>query len=192
MGHLPDGKPRCRWASDNALLAHYHDSEWGVPVFDSRALWEKLILDGFQAGLSWLTILKKRDAFREAFEGFEPARIARYDEHDVARLMNDASIVRSRRKIEASVDNARAYLSMEARGEPFGPFCWQQVGGSPLEGGEPIPTQTPLSKDFSQALKERGFRFVGPVIVYAWMQATGMVNDHQHDCFRRDAVRDLK
>lgn len=188
MRHETDGRVRCGWAANNALLAHYHDCEWGVPVFDSRALWEKLILDGFQAGLSWLTVLKKRDAFRAAFEGFEPERIARYDASDVARLMHDASIVRSRTKIEATIGNARAYLAMQARGEAFGPFCWQQVGGRPLLGREPIPTQTPLSMALSKALVKRGFRFAGPVIVYAWMQATGMVNDHRHDCFRRDAV----
>ncbi|MFC0268671.1 DNA-3-methyladenine glycosylase I [Kushneria aurantia] len=179
---------RCRWAVGNALLADYHDHEWGVPEYDSRALWEKLMLDGFQAGLSWLTILKKRDAFREAFVGFEPQRVANFDSRDVDRLLDNAAIVRSRAKIEATIGNARAYLNMEAQDEPFGPFCWQMVGGRPIQGAPPVPTQTPLSVELSKALKKRGFRFAGPVIVYAWMQATGMVNDHAPDCWCRRTV----
>ncbi|MCE3027340.1 MULTISPECIES: DNA-3-methyladenine glycosylase I [unclassified Salinicola] len=184
--------PRCAWAQTHPLNAAYHDAEWGVPEYDSRALWEKLILDGFQAGLSWLTILKKRDAFREAFEGFDPERIAGYDETDVERLLGNAGIVRSRSKIEATIGNARAYLAMRDSGEDFADFLWGMVGGRPIQdsiGSDgSVPTQTPLSVDISKALKKRGFKFVGPVIVYAWMQAVGMVNDHAEACHRRKPV----
>ncbi|WP_110635773.1 DNA-3-methyladenine glycosylase I [Salinicola salarius] len=183
---------RCAWAQTHPLNAEYHDEEWGVPEYDSRALWEKLILDGFQAGLSWLTILKKRDAFREAFEGFDPERVARFDDNDVERLMGNAGIIRSRAKIEATIGNARAYLAMHDNGEDFSEFLWGMVGGKPIqrsfESDGPVPTQTPLSLEMSKALKKRGFKFVGPVIVYAWMQAVGMVNDHADGCHRRELV----
>jgi DNA-3-methyladenine glycosylase I len=163
----------------------YHDEEWGVPERDPRALWEKLMLDGFQAGLSWSVILRKRDAFRAAFEGFDPERVARFGEADVERLLGDAGIVRSRAKIEATVGGARVYLKMRDAGEDFADFCWSFVGGAPLRGdGVIVPTQTPLSGQVSNALKARGFKFVGPTIVYAWMQATGLVDDHAKDCFR--------
>ncbi|OLO06364.1 DNA-3-methyladenine glycosylase [Salinicola sp. MH3R3-1] len=188
---IPD-LPRCAWAQTHPLNAEYHDEEWGVPEYDSRALWEKLILDGFQAGLSWLTILKKRDAFRDAFEGFDPERIAQYDEQEVERLMGNAGIIRSRSKIEATIGNAQAYLAMRDNGEDFSEFLWGMVGGRPIqrdvERDGPVPTQTPLSVDISKALKKRGFKFVGPVIVYAWMQAVGMVNDHAETCHRRKPV----
>lgn len=163
----------------------YHDAEWGVPEWDSRALWEKLMLDGFQAGLSWRTILAKRAAFRAGFAGFDPALVAQFDEADVARLMADAGIVRSRAKIVATIGNARAYLAMAAAGEDFAAFVWGMAGGAPIRGLHPRPTKTPLSEQMSAALKRRGFKFVGPVIVYAWMQATGIVDDHAPDCFRR-------
>ncbi|WP_110667981.1 DNA-3-methyladenine glycosylase I [Salinicola halophilus] len=183
---------RCAWAQTHPLNAEYHDAEWGVPEYDSRALWEKLILDGFQAGLSWLTILKKRDAFREAFDGFDPERIARYDASDVERLLGNAGIIRSRAKIEATIGNARAYLAMRDNGEDFAEFLWGKVGGRPIqrdfERDGPVPTQTPLSEEISKALKKRGFKFAGPVIVYAWMQAVGMVNDHAVECHRREPV----
>lgn len=183
---------RCAWAQTHPLNAEYHDEEWGVPEYDSRALWEKLMLDGFQAGLSWLTILKKRDAFREAFEGFDPERVARFDDNDVERLMGNAGIIRSRAKIEATIGNARAYLAMRDNGEDFSEFLWDMVGGKPIqrsfENDGPVPTQTPLSLEISKALKKRGFKFVGPVIVYAWMQAVGMVNDHADECHRRELV----
>ena len=183
---------RCAWAQIHPLNAEYHDEEWGVPEYDSRALWEKLMLDGFQAGLSWLTILKKRDAFREAFEGFDPERVARFDDNDVERLMGNAGIIRSRAKIEATIGNARAYLAMRDNGEDFSEFLWGMVGGKPIqrsfENDGPVPTQTPLSLEISKALKKRGFKFVGPVIVYAWMQAVGMVNDHADECHRRELV----
>ncbi|GHB28458.1 DNA-3-methyladenine glycosylase I [Salinicola rhizosphaerae] len=187
--------PRCAWAQSHPLNASYHDEEWGVPEYDSRALWEKLILDGFQAGLSWLTILKKRDAFRVAFDGFDPDIIARYDEHDVERLLSNAGIIRSRSKIEATIGNARAYLAMRDSGEDFSEFLWGMVGGRPIQNvipaGTHAPTQTPLSLQISKALKQRGFKFVGPVIVYAWMEAVGMVNDHDEACHRRGPVETM-
>lgn len=176
---------RCAWSQTHPLLESYHDQEWGVPEYDSRALWEKLMLDGFQAGLSWLTILKKRDAFRAAFVGFDPVAVAAFDASDVERLMQDAGIIRSRSKIEATIGNARAYLAMARAGEDFSSFVWNMVGGQPIQTTGSRPTQTPLSEAMSKALKARGFKFVGPVIVYAWMQATGLVNDHEDDCFRK-------
>ncbi len=176
---------RCAWAEGDALMAAYHDTEWGVPERDSRALWEKLMLDGFQAGLSWRTILHKREAFRSAFKGFAPDVVARFDSDDVARLMADPGIVRSRAKIEAAIGNARAYLAMQAAGEDFSDFVWSFVGGETMQGEGPVPAKTPESERLSAALKKRGFKFVGPVIVYAWMQAVGMVDDHRAPCFRR-------
>jgi DNA-3-methyladenine glycosylase I len=164
----------------------YHDTEWGVPERDSRALWEKLMLDGFQAGLAWITILRKRDAFRAAFAGFDPDRVARFGEADIARLLDDAGIVRSRAKIEATIGGARAYIAMREKGENFADFCWSFTSGKPLQGdGVSVPAQTELSLEISKALKARGFKFVGPVIVYAWMQAVGIADDHAKDCFRR-------
>jgi DNA-3-methyladenine glycosylase I len=176
---------RCAWAEGDALMAAYHDEEWGVPERDSRALWAKLVLDGFQAGLSWRTILHKREAFRRAFKDFDPEAVARFDEADVARLLADPGIVRSRAKIEAAIGSARAYLAMQAAGEDFADFCWSFVGGETIRNTGPIPTQSPESERLSAALKTRGFKFVGPVIVYAFMQAVGMVDDHRAPCFRR-------
>lgn len=177
---------RCTWADTDALMAAYHDTEWGVAEHDSRALWEKLMLDGFQAGLAWITVLRKRDAFREAFAGFDPERVARFDEADVTRLMLNPGIIRSRAKIAATIGNARAYLAMQAAGEDFSAFVWGMAGGAPIvSDGGPRPTQTPLSDAISKALKARGFKFVGPVIVYAWLQAVGVVDDHDAACFRR-------
>jgi DNA-3-methyladenine glycosylase I len=181
----PDRR-RCRWAQNDPLLAAYHDSEWGVPERESRALWEKLMLDGFQAGLAWITILRKRDAFRAAFAGFDPDAVARFDERDVTRLLGDAGIVRSRAKIEATIGNARAYCAMAERGEAFADFAWRFVGDRPIVGdGAQALTRSPESEALSAALKRLGFKFVGPVIVYAWMQACGLVNDHDEQCFRR-------
>ncbi len=178
---------RCAWAESDPLLRKYHDEEWGVPERDGRALWEKLILDGFQAGLSWLTILRKREAFRHAFKGFDPKVVARFGKADVRRLLENPGIVRSRAKIEATIGNARAYLKMQAAGEGFSTFVWTLAGGTPIRNTTGIvPAKTPLSETMSAALKKRGFKFVGPVIVYAWMQATGIVNDHVVGCFRRD------
>jgi len=179
---------RCHWAESDPLLRAYHDDEWGVPEYDSRALWEKLMLDGFQAGLSWITILRKRAAFREAFRGFEPKLVARFNEKDVTRLLANAGIVRSRAKIEATISGARAYLAMAEAGEEFSTFVWTMAGGAPTKNTGAVPTRTPLSEAISGALKQRGFKFVGPVIVYAWMQACGIVNDHAANCFRRDQI----
>jgi DNA-3-methyladenine glycosylase I len=183
---------RCAWSDHDDLYRAYHDEEWGVPERDSRALWEKLMLDGFQAGLSWITILRKREAFRRAFQGFDPETVARYGPEDVARLLGDAGIVRSRAKIEATIGNARAYLAMREAGEDFSALVWGMAGGAPIRNawrtiGE-IPAKTPLSEEISTALRRRGFKFVGPVIVYAWMQAVGIVNDHVVECFRYDEV----
>jgi DNA-3-methyladenine glycosylase I len=179
---------RCSWADTDPLLRVYHDEEWGVPERDSRALWEKLMLDGFQAGLSWLTILRKREAFRRAFQDFRPEAVARFDEADIGRLLQDPGIVRSRAKIEATIGGARAYLAMAESGEDFSTFIWNMAGNAPIQNRGPIPAKTPLSEEISVALKKRGFKFVGPVIVYAWMQATGIVNDHSPNCFRRSAI----
>jgi DNA-3-methyladenine glycosylase I len=186
---------RCGWAGNDPLYCDYHDREWGVPEHDSRALWEKLILDGFQAGLAWITILRKREAFRAAFEGFDPERIARFDAADVARLLADPRIVRSRSKIEAAVGNSRAYLAMREKGEDFSAFCWGFVDGEPVQNAwadrAVVPVTTPQAEALSKALKARGFKFAGPVIVYAWMQACGLVNDHLTSCFRHDEVAGL-
>jgi DNA-3-methyladenine glycosylase I len=177
---------RCSWAESDPLLRGYHDEEWGVPEYDSRALWEKLMLDGFQAGLSWLTILRKRDEFRKAFHGFDPEKVARMKEAEVKRLLENPGIVRSRAKIEATIGGARAYLSMQQQGEDFSKFVWGMAGGKPIRNATgKVPAKTPLSEEMSKALKKRGFKFVGPVIVYAWLQATGVVNDHSQTCFRR-------
>jgi DNA-3-methyladenine glycosylase I len=165
----------------------YHDQEWGVPEYNSRTLWEKLILDGFQAGLSWSTILHKRDAFRRAFKNFDPEKVARFGERDIACLLNDASIIRSRAKIEAAIGGARIYLKMQKAGEDFSEFVWGMAGGEPIQNSGELIAQSPLSVEMSKAFKQRGFKFVGPVIVYAWMQAVGIVNDHAPDCFRRSA-----
>jgi DNA-3-methyladenine glycosylase I len=179
---------RCRWAGSDALMCAYHDEEWGVPEYDSRALWEKLMLDGFQAGLSWAIILRKREAFRKAFAQFEPEKVARFGEKDVARLLVDPGIVRSRAKIEATIGGARAWLAMQESGDDFAQFVWGKAGGKPIQNRGDVPVSSPLSEELSKELKKRGFKFVGPVIVYAWMQAVGIVNDHAEDCFRRKAV----
>ena len=175
---------RCGWAGSEDIYVSYHDTEWGVPESDSRALWEKLILDGFQAGLSWITILKKRDNFRAAFEGFDPNVIANWGESDVARLLGDAGIIRHRGKIEATITNARAYLEIGN----FSEFCWDYVDGAPIQNTwrslADVPAFTPLSERMSKDLKKAGFRFCGPTIVYAWMQACGLVNDHLVTCPR--------
>jgi DNA-3-methyladenine glycosylase I len=189
---MSETRTRCGWAGNDPQMRAYHDKEWGVPERDGRALWEKLMLDGFQAGLAWITVLRKREAFRAGFAGFDPAQVARFGEDDIARLLGDAGIIRSRAKIEATIGGARAYLAMREKGEDFADFCWGFVDGEPLQGdGHSIHTATPLSEQISRALKKRGFKIVGPTIVYAWMQATGLVNDHTHDCFRRSEVASL-
>ena len=185
--------PRCAWSASDPLLREYHDLEWGREERDSRALWEMLVLEGFQAGLSWLTILRKREAFRAAFAGFDPDRVARFGDAEVLRLMADPGIVRSRAKIEATVSGARIFCGMRDRGEDFGEVCWAYVGGQPLPwDGTGTEARTPLSERVSKDLRRRGFKFVGPTIVHAWMQATGMVDGHALDCFRRASPRGRK
>ena len=189
-----DGKKRCPWPGTDPLYVAYHDEEWGVPEFDDRALFEKLLLDGFQAGLSWITILRKRDHFRAAFDGFEPEMIARYKPKKLAALMQDAGIVRNRLKIESSVRSAQAWLTIQER-EGFSHFLWKHLDGRPQQNRprsmKDIPNETDLSRRLSQALRQEGFNFVGPTIVYAFMQATGFVNDHLVDCYRHEEVRQL-
>ena len=164
----------------------YHDEEWGLPQHDSRMLWEMLMLEGFQAGLSWITVLKKRDAFRKAFAGFDPVRIAKFGNKDIDRLMGDAGIIRARAKIEATIRGAQIFNEMKERGETFNDFCWSFTDGKVLKSnGRSRLTSSPLSEQISKEMKQRGFKFVGPTIVYAWMQAVGIVNDHSIDCFRR-------
>jgi len=188
---------RCGWKgmAGDALYEGYHDHEWGVPEYDSRALWEKLVLDGFQAGLAWITILRKREAFRAAFDGFDPETVARYGEADRARLMADAGIVRSNAKIDAAINGARIYLDMRDRGEDLSDFLWGFTDGKPIRMGwermSDVPAKTPVAEEMSKALKARGFKFVGPVIVYAFMQATGLVNDHLITCPCHERVRAL-
>lgn len=184
----PQHPIRCPWGGiEDPEYQRYHDEEWGVPMHDDRALLEKLVLEGFQSGLSWLTILKKRENFRRAFHGFDAERIARYTAKDQARLMADAGIVRNRMKIEATIDNARAYLALAER-QSLASFLWNFVDGRPVVNErrslKDIPAQTDVSKRISKALKAEGFRFVGPTTVYAFMQSTGMVNDHLADCHR--------
>jgi DNA-3-methyladenine glycosylase I len=179
---------RCAWADNDPLLQAYHDEEWGVPERDSRALWEALMLDGFQAGLSWLTILRKREAFRKAFRNFDPKKVANMGEADVERLLQNEGIIRSRAKIEATINGARIYMAMADAGEDFSAYVWKMAGDKPIQNKGPVLAKTELSQEISAALKKRGFKFVGPVIVYAWMQAVGIVNDHSPDCFRRKTV----
>ena len=176
---------RCAWCGSEPIYVAYHDREWGVPEWQARALWEKLVLDGFQAGLSWITILKKRENFRAAFAGFDPATIAAWGERDIARLLADPGIVRHRGKIEATITNARAWQRIEAE-RGFSDYLWSYVGGSPIQNRwtsmAQVPASTPLSDRLSKDLKKAGFRFCGPTIVYAFMQAVGMVNDHLVTC----------
>ena len=184
---------RCGWVNiDDPIYAEYHDTEWGVPEYDSRALWEKLMLDGFQAGLAWITILRKRETMRAAFDGFQPEIIARYTDADRERLLADPGIIRSKSKIEAAIGNAQAWLDMRERGIDFSDHLWSFVGGAPIQNAWPslkdTPTKTAESEALSKDLKKRGFKFVGPVIVYAFMQAVGMVNDHAEECHRRELV----
>ena len=187
-----DGKRRCGWQGMQELYVRYHDREWGVPLHDDRKLFEFLVLEGAQAGLSWLTILRKREAYRKAFEGFDPARVARYGARDVRRLLADAGIVRNRMKIESAVANARAFLAVQREFGSFDRYIWGFVDGRPIVNRRrslrQLPPRTALSDRISKDLKRRGFRFVGSTIVYAHMQATGMVNDHLVTCFRWAAI----
>ncbi|MDP2410849.1 MAG: DNA-3-methyladenine glycosylase I [Pseudolabrys sp.] len=190
-----DGLVRCAWPKQDPLYVAYHDEEWGVPEWDDRALFEKLILDGFQAGLSWITILRKRDNFRRAFDDFNPEKIARYTPKKVERLMQDAGIVRNRAKIVGTVNSARAYLKIMDSGPGFSAMLWDHLGGKPkdnkLRAGAPYPTESDESRAMSKQLLSHGFKFVGPTIVYAFMQATGMVNDHMVTCHRHAACARL-
>jgi DNA-3-methyladenine glycosylase I len=179
---------RCAWAEDDALMRAYHDEEWGVPQHDSRMLWEMLMLEGFQAGLAWIIILRKRDAFRKAFAKFDPEKVARFGKRDIARLMGDAGIVRARAKIEATIRGAQLYCEMAGAGESFDDFCWSFTKGKVIKSdGRSRIVTTPLSEQIAKEMKHRGFKFVGPTIIYAWMQAVGIVNDHSAKCFRRAA-----
>ena len=191
---MTDATGRCAWCGTDPLYVAYHDDEWGVPEYDPRALWEKLVLDGFQAGLSWITILRKRDAFRDCFEGFDPARVARWGEPEIARALQNPGIIRHRGKIEATVTGARAYLDVEAA-EGFSPFIWSFVGGRPIQNAltsmAEVQARTPESDSMSKALKKRGFKFCGPVITYAFMQACGLVNDHMIHCPQHARVKAL-
>ena len=191
----PDGLPRCWWAGLDPVYVTYHDTEWGVPEYDSRALYEKLILDGFQAGLSWITILRRREGFRRAFEDFVPERIATFTEEDVARLMTDTGIIRNRAKIVGTIASAKAWLRIEEQGPGFSKFLWDFCDGVPIQAQPPdraaIATETEVSRQISKALKAEGFSFCGPTIVHAFMQAVGMVNDHLVGCHRHDACAAL-
>jgi DNA-3-methyladenine glycosylase I len=182
---MPSTKRRCAWSQNDPLMQAYHDTEWGVPDHDSRSLWETLMLEGLQAGLAWIIVLRKRDAFRKAFRNFDPQKIARLGEKDIAKMLLNPGIIRARAKIEATIAGARVYLDMQSSGLAFSDFAWQFVDGKPIQNTGPIPASTPLSLTISKELKRRGFKFVGPTIVYAWMQAVGLVNDHAADCFRR-------
>jgi len=187
-----DRKVRCGWAGSDPLYLEYHDTEWGVPEHEDRVLFEFLLLEGFQAGLSWLTILRKREAFRRAFAGFAPERVARFGARESARLMADASIVRNRAKIAAAAQNARSFLAVQEECGSFSEYVWGFVGGRPIVNRfrtlSEIPPETGASRALSKDLRSRGFNFVGPTICYAFMQATGMVNDHLLSCFRHATV----
>jgi DNA-3-methyladenine glycosylase I len=191
----PDGLTRCPWPKQDALYVAYHDEEWGVPEFDDRALYEKLVLDGFQAGLSWITILRKRENFRRAFDDFAPEKIARYPTRRIERLMGDAGIVRNRAKIEGAVSSARAYLRIMESGPGFSNLLWDFLDGRPklnnFRSIRQVPAETEISRKMSKELVGRGFKFVGPTIVYAFMQAVGMVNDHLVSCHRHAACAKL-
>jgi len=179
---------RCSWPGDDPFYVAYHDEDWGVPEWDDRALFEKLQLDGFQAGLSWITILRKRENFRKAFDGFEPAKIARYAPKKVEALLQDSGIIRHRGKIEATIGNAKAYLEIMEKEGSFSDFLWDFVDGAPQQNHfksmNDVPTKTEMSEKLSKELKRRGFKFCGPTIVYAFAEAVGMVNDHMVSCFR--------
>jgi DNA-3-methyladenine glycosylase I len=183
---------RCHWAGDDPLMIRYHDEQWGVPVHDDRVLFEMLILEGAQAGLSWMTVLRKRENYRRALSGFDPAKIARFTARDRARLLNDEGIVRNRAKIESTVKNARAFLEIQKEYGTFDAFLWAHVNGTPIQGKRrtrgDLPAKTPLAEQLSKKLKTRGFGFVGPTIIYAFLQAVGVVNDHLTTCFRHKTL----
>ncbi|MGQ9424990.1 DNA-3-methyladenine glycosylase I [Gilvimarinus sp. F26214L] len=185
-GGVPSGDPRCGWCHGDALYITYHDTEWGRPLFDDRTLFEFLLLEGAQAGLSWITVLRKREAYRQAFDNFDPEKIARYTDENIAALLENSGIIRNRRKIESAIRNARAYLDLREGGTRFSDFLWQFVDGVPVQNRwrslDQVPASTPVSDALSKELKRKGFSFVGTTICYAHMQATGMVNDHLISC----------
>jgi DNA-3-methyladenine glycosylase I len=191
---VSDGKIRCAWPGEDAFYCAYHDDEWGVPEYDPRALYEKLVLDGFQAGLSWITILRKRENFRKAFDKFDPEKIARYGKRDIARLLKNEGIIRSRAKIDAAIRGAQVWLDIEEEPGGFREFIWKHVDGKPkinrFKSIKQVPAKTRMSEGLSKELKQRGFNFVGPVIVYAFAQAVGMVNDHVVKCYRHAELAD--
>jgi DNA-3-methyladenine glycosylase I len=208
MGHAPkkkrqprvvqpgvsdDGKPKCTWPLSNPLMVAYHDEEWGVPVHDDRKLFEYIVLDAFQAGLSWAIVLNKREGFRNAFAGFDPTKVARFTERDVERLVANTDIIRNRQKILAAITNAKAFLDLQARYGSFDRYVWQFVGGGPIvnrwETLQDLPARTPESDEMSRMLRAEGFKFVGSTICYAFMQAAGMVNDHIVSCYRWKEVQ---
>ena len=190
-----DNLSRCPWPKQDPLYIAYHDEEWGVPEYDDRALYEKLVLDGFQAGLSWITILRKRENFRRAFDNFDPEKIARYRSAKIKRLMGDAGIVRNRAKIEGTVLSARAWLEVMEKGPGFSKLLWEFMDGRPkvnrFRTVRQVPNETAISRAMSKELTQRGFKFCGPTIVYAFMQAVGMVNDHLVSCYRHQGVQNL-
>ena len=181
---------RCGWAESDPQMREYHDTEWGVPIHDSRALWETLMLEGFQAGLSWLTVLRKREAFRKAFAGFDPKKVARFGDQEVAALMANEGIIRARAKINATIQGAKIYCEMEKQGEHFADYCWSFTNGGVVHGdGVTLPATTALSELVSKDLKRWGFKFCGPTITYAWLQAVGIVNDHAVACVHRKSPK---
>lgn len=188
--------PRCDWCGDTEIYQNYHDTEWGVPVYDDKALFAKLILDGAQAGLSWITILKKRDNYYDAFDGLDPEKIIHYDDNKIAELLQNPGIVRNKLKVNSVVKNSRGFLDIMETDGSFSKFLWDFVDGKPIQNSwetmEQVPAETDRSKAMSKALKKRGFSFVGPTIVYAFMQAVGMVNDHKTSCFRYQEVKELR
>ncbi len=190
---MDDGRQRCGWCESSGLMRRYHDTEWGAPLHDDRALFEFLVLEGMQAGLSWLTVLRKRENYRKAFSGFDPRKVARYDKKKVGSLLNDSGIIRNRLKIESAVSNAKAFLAVQKEFGSFDRYIWGFVGGRPIRNRwvtlKQIPATSRKSDELSKDLKSRGFKFVGSTIVYAHMQATGMVNDHILSCFRYGQLR---
>ena len=197
MSDIDPTNPPCAWAPlEDKLYRDYHDTEWGVPEYDARALWEKLQLDGMQAGLAWITILRKRETMREEFDGFDPEKIARWTQRRINKALKNPGIIRSPKKIEACIGNARAFLDMRDAGEDFSNYCWDWMDGKPKVNQhrgsyKELPAKTPLSEKISKDLKKRGYKFVGPVITYAWMQAVGMVNDHEVHCPRYITCQEL-
>ena len=192
----PDGRARCAWVTADPLYLDYHDAEWGVPVFDDRTLFEFLVLEGAQAGLSWLTVLKKREAYREAFDHFDAQKVANYGEAKIAALLENRGVVRNRLKVTSTVTNARYFLKVQEEFGSFSAYLWRFVEGEPIINSwrslEEVPAMTPESGALSQDLKKRGFKFVGSTIMYAYMQAVGMVNDHTTDCFRYEPVKEMR